>query len=269
MIPAFVVVGAQRSGTTTLYRLLEEHPNLVRPTLSKGTGYFDDDYWRGFRWYRAHFPLRPLALLRAGRSVHTFELSGYYLLHPLSAERIAHDLPDAKIVVVVRDPVERAYSAHAHEKARGFETEEFERALELEPQRTAGEREHLIDDPSYTSFSHRHHSYLARSRYAEQIQVMIDAVGRERVYIMEADRFFSEPQREFARLQAWLGLPVWQPDTIEQWNIRPRAPMSPALRQRLLDYFAPYDDNLVPLMGHEPSWREAGAAADQATDRPG
>ena len=269
MTPTFIVAGAQRSGTTTLYRLLEQHPNLVRPTLSKGTGFFDDNYSKGFRWYTAHFPLRPL---RAGaaKRVHTFELSGYYLLHPLSGKRIARDLPETKIVVVVRDPVERAYSAHAHELARGFETEHFERAVQLEAQRTAGERERLIADPKYTSYSHRHHSYLARSRYAEQIQALIDAVGRDRVYIMEADRFFAEPAAEFDRLQAWLGLPIWRPPRIDQWNQRPREPMPEGVRARLLDYFAPFDDDLLPLLGHQPIWREhrgSGSSAGPATDR--
>jgi len=272
MTPTFIVAGAQRSGTTTLYRLLEQHPNLVRPTLSKGTGFFDDNYSRGFRWYTAHFPLRRRSWLKAGaaKPMHTFELSGYYLLHPLSGQRIARDLPQAKIVVVVRDPVERAYSAHAHEMARGFETEHFERAVQLEPQRTEGERERLMADPTYMSDSHRHHSYLARSRYAEQIQVMIDAVGRDRVYIMEADRFFAEPAAEFDRLQAWLGLPLWSPPRIDQWNQRPREPMPNGVRERLLDYFAPFDDDLLPLLGHPPIWREprgSSSSASPATDR--
>lgn len=263
MKPVFIVVGAQRSGTTTLYRLLEAHPNLIRPTLSKGTGFFDDNYSEGLRWYTAHFPLRSLARLRSGsqQPVHTFELSGYYLLHPLSAERIARELPDVKIVVVVRDPVERAYSAHAHERARGFETEDFERAVQLEPQRTEGERERLMTIPQYTSFTHRHHSYLARGRYAEQIHGMIDAVGRDRVYIMEADRFFAEPAVEFERLQVWLGLPLWHPPRIDQWNQRPREMMSDEIRDRLRDYFEPFDDDLVPLLGHPPIWRASDAQA--------
>jgi hypothetical protein len=258
LAPMFIVVGAQRSGTTTLYRLLEEHPNLVRPTLSKGTGFFDDNYAKGLRWYIAHFPLRVLARLRVGRGqpVHTFELSGYYLLHPLSGQRIARDLPGVKIVVVVRDPVERAYSAHAHEVARGFEDEDFARAVELEAERTEGERERLIADPAYTSYHHRHHSYLARSRYAEQIQVMVEAVGRDRVHIMEADRFFAEPQAEFDELQAWLGLPRWRPPMVDRWNQRPREPLPEGVRERLVDYFAPYDEDLVPLLGRPPIWRE-------------
>src|SRR5215217_4273560 len=92
MDPAIVVIGAQRSGTTTLFRLLEQHPSLVRPTLSKGTGYFDDDFRRGRRWYRAHFPLRLSARVLNGARAQTFEISGYYMFHPLAAERMAQAL---------------------------------------------------------------------------------------------------------------------------------------------------------------------------------
>lgn len=254
--PAFIVVGAQRSGTTTLYRLLSEHPAVVRPTVSKGTGYFEVNYRRGRRWYRGHFPLRITARLRGGRHAVTFESSGYCLFHPLSAQRMARDLPNVKVVVMVREPVERAYSAHKHELARGFETEPFETALELEEDRTRGEVERMIADPDYESYSHRHHAYLARSRYSEQIARFVDALGADRVHIVDADAFFGDPQASFARLVDFLGLPPWQPGAVEQWNARPGSPLPDELRRRLEDYFEPYDRELAAQMGRTPSWRQ-------------
>src|SRR5215218_5774852 len=178
--PDFLVIGAQRSGTTTLFRVLSQHPQLLRPTVSKGVGYFDTEYHRGRRWYTAHFPLRLTARLH-GPGTQVFESSGYYAFHPLAARRIAADLPGVKVVMMVRDPVERAYSAHSHELARGFETEEFEAAVRLEPQRTAGEAERLARDEGYSSHTHRHHAYLARGRYAEQLERFGDHLGRDRV----------------------------------------------------------------------------------------
>ena len=95
--------------------------------------YFDADYGRGLDWYRSHFP-RPAHARSAAQAVGTqpvaFESSPYYMFHPLAAERIFRDLPGAKLLVLLRDPVERAYSAHAHEVAWGFETEPFEQALD-------------------------------------------------------------------------------------------------------------------------------------------
>src|SRR6478609_8924353 len=157
MQPSFLVIGAQRAGTTTLYRVLSEHPSVARPTASKGIRYFELEYHRGPRWYAGHFPLKALARRKHGPDVVTFESSGYYSFYPLAAARIARDLPGVKVVMMVREPVERAYSAHRHELARGFETEEFEAALALEEERLAGEVERMTADPSYESFHHRHH----------------------------------------------------------------------------------------------------------------
>ena len=260
--PSFIILGAQRAGTTTLYRVLSEHPAVARPTVSKGIGYFDVHYAKGARWYRGHFPLARLARRRHGPHATTFESSGYYLFHPLAPERIARDLPDVRVVAMVREPVERAYSAHRHELSRGFETEEFERAVDLEDERTAGEAEKMVADPSYVSFEHRHHSYLARSRYSEQIDRYLDALGPERVYVVDADVFFADPVVEFERLRAWLGLPSWKPAKVEQWNARPRLPMSAELRERLDRYFAPYDARLAEQMGRQPSWRSSSVTQD-------
>ncbi|MET0839299.1 MAG: sulfotransferase, partial [Marmoricola sp.] len=220
-------------------------------------GYFDLRYANGPRWYAGQFPLARPARRKHGPDATTFESSGYYLFHPLAAARIAKDLPDARVVVMVREPVERAYSAHRHELARGFETEEFEQAIDLEEQRLAGEAEKIVADPSYESFHHRHHGYLARSRYSEQIDRFIDELGRDRVYVVDADVFFADPAVEFERLRAWLGLPAWQPTKVEQWNARPRTPMSPELRERLDRYFEPYDARLAEQMGRAPSWRSS------------
>jgi len=259
--PSFIIVGAQRAGTTTLYRILEEHPAVARPTVNKGIAYFDLENDRGPRWYRGHFPMRWRARRRHGPNVVTFESSGYYLFHPLAPERIARELPDVKVVVMVREPVERAYSAHQHELARGYESEPFEVAVDLEPERTEGEVERIVADPAYESFHHRHHSYLARSRYSEQIERYVAQLGPERVHIVDADAFFEDPVAEFERLRSWLGLPAWQPEKVERWNARPRSPMSTELRERLDRYFEPYDAKLAEQMGRVPSWR-ASAGED-------
>jgi len=249
MLPDFLLVGTQRGGTTSLFRALAPHPGVAQPNLHKGVHYFDVNYARGLDWYRGHFPLR-----RGERLA--FESAGYYMHHPLAPERIAADLPGVKLLVLLRDPVERAYSAHKHEVARGFETEtSFERALALEPERLAGEVERIRAEPGYVSHSHRHHSYLDRGHYADQLQVLFDRFGRDRVHVAFAEDFFTEPEPCFDAIVDFLGLPRWRPATFERHNARPGSPLAPELHDRLTEHFAPHDARLAALLGEVPPWR--------------
>lgn len=259
MLPTIVVVGAQRSGTTTLFRLLSDHPQILRPTVSKGMAYFDLNYQQGLAWYRGRFPLRrPWARLGGSKAKMTFESSGYYMFHPLAAQRIARDLPDAKVIVMLRNPVDRAYSAHRHELRRGFETEPFETAIDLESTRLDGEVDRILADPTYHSFDHQHHAYLARGEYAQQVRRLFATVGRDNTYVIDADDFFSDPSLGFTDLCAWLGLEAPRPSRNEVWNAQPREPMPDELRERLMQHFEESDRALADLLGRTPSWRSGG-----------
>lgn len=258
MLPAFLLAGGQRCGTTSMYRTLAGHPAILKPVLHKGVHYFDTAYGRGPSWYRGHFPLLLTARRvqqRTGVRPLTFESSPYYLFHPLAADRIARDLPGIKLLVLLRDPVERAYSAHAHELARGFEDQTFERALALEDERLAGETERLVADPDAVSPRHQHNGYVQRGRYVEHLRRLVSLIGRERLHVVDSHEFFLEPEPVYAAVLEFLGLPALGTPVFEKHNARPRSPMAPQLRTRLEEYFAPYDAELAEWLGHPPSWR--------------
>ncbi|MDT0302262.1 sulfotransferase family protein [Streptomonospora wellingtoniae] len=255
-LPTFVVAGAQRCGTTSLFHALVQHPQVFGPPLRKGVHYFDTDYHRGLDWYRGHFPLRALVRPGSGRPrIEVGESSPYYLFHPLAAERLSRDLPGVKVVVMVRDPVERAYSAHSHELARGFETEPFERALELEAERLRGEEERLRADPAAHSHAHQHHSYLARGRYAEQLRRLERHVGRHRLHVVESEAFFARPEQAFAGVEDFLGIAHCDRIRFGRHNARARDAIPERLRARLAEHFAGHDRDLAEWWGREPLWR--------------
>ncbi|RCG31279.1 sulfotransferase [Sphaerisporangium album] len=260
LLPCFLIVGAQRCGTTSLYRALAQHPLVLKPVLRKGVHYFDIAYEKGLSWYRAHFPLKTTAYRlerRYGTRPLAFESSPYYLFHPLSPYRMARDLPGAKMIVLVRDPVERAYSAHAHELARGFETEpSFERAVELEPARLEGEIERLCAEPYARSTAHRHHAYVTRGQYAEQLARLESVMGRRRILVIDSGRFFTTPEPVYDQVLEFLGLPRLGDPVFERHNARPRPTTMPhSLRRTLSDHFLPWDHKLRDWLGDTPSWR--------------
>jgi hypothetical protein len=252
-----LIAGGQRCGTTTLFKALSQHPSFLGPTLRKGVHYFDLHPEEPLDWYRAHFPTASTARSLERRHegpVVVGESSPYYLWHPLAAARIAETLPDVRIVTLLRDPVERAYSAHAHELARGFETEPFERALELEEERIAGEEERLRSGEIDRSLAHQHLAYVQRGQYIDQLERMAAAVGRDRLLVLDSADFWSDPDRHWPELTAFLGL-ADAPVQLAQHNARSRAPMSADLRARLTNHYAPYDERLAIWWGRTPSWR--------------
>lgn len=258
MTPSFILAGAQRCGTTSLFRALLDHPSILQPVNHKGVNYFDINYAKGWDWYQGHFPTRAVAAMRTramSAAPMTFEASGYYCYHPHAAARIAKDLPDVKIMVMLRDPVERAFSAYRHEFARGFETETFDRALELEDERVEPELARMSSDPDYFSVAHRHHSYRRRGQYAEQLRRLIDGLGQAQVLVIDSQDFFTEPQEEYARILAFLGLPSHLPASFDRWNARPGSGMSGFARDFLDSAFEPHDAALTELLGRVPSWR--------------
>ena len=255
MEPGFILIGAQRSGTTSLFRALTAHPQVMPPTFRKGVNYFDLNYHRGAQWYRGHFPVSEIARLRAGRHGPpvAFEASGYYLYHPQAAERLGHDMPTAKLVVMLRDPVERAFSAHKHEFARGYEQEDFPRALELEDGRLAGEVERILTDPAYESFAHRHHSYRHRGQYAEQLERVYEFFPRTQVHVIDSAAYFGQPAQEYRRLLEFLGLRPFEP-AFAAANSRPGPPMDAGCRRMLQEHYQPHDERLAKLLGRQPGW---------------
>jgi hypothetical protein len=247
MTPDYLIVGAQRAGTTSLYKYLTQHPDVGRVRLGKGVHYFDTNADRSMSWYRSHFPIDPARNPFRSRPNHVGEGCPYYLFHPECADRIDAALPGVKIIAILRDPIERAHSHWAHETARGFETLSFADALDAEPARLAGQAELLVD-PSGYSFEHQHHSYAARGQYADQVQRLWDVFGRDRVLIMSSNELFTEPANAYARTLSFIGL---EPHSarFEVHNARAYSKIEPATAQRLATTFETSNERLFEMLG--------------------
>ncbi len=257
VLPSFVIVGGQRCGTNSLYEYLVEHPAVGRALPQQEVHFFDTSFWRGPDWYRGHFPTRlwmRATEARAGHPAMTGESSPYYMFHPLAPQRIAATLPDVRLIVLLRNPVERAYSQFHHERSNGNEALGFEEALDREPERLAGEVERILGDPRYNSFSHQHHSYLARGHYADQLETLYASFPQERISIVISERLFSEPDRVESEVLDFLGLPPVASRSYGRHNAGRYTEMPASLRRRLTEHFEESNHRLAGMLGIDPPW---------------
>lgn len=253
-LPDFAIIGAQKAGTTSLYAYLSAHPQVL-PAARKEVHFFDREYPRGELWYRSMFPLRASLRPRAGARPITGEATPYYLFHPLAAERAAGLLPRARLIVVLRDPVERAWSHYRHEVAAGREALEFAAALDAEAERLAGaDLAVRAGDTGPAATRHRAFSYAARGMYADQLATWLACFPRERLLVLFAEDLFGKPERTWRTAVEFLGLTPGRPPAFEVHNPGRQAGMDAASRARLDAVFAEPNRQLAALLGVEPPW---------------
>ncbi len=257
LLPDFVILGAMRAGTTALYEYLALHPN-VYPAVVKEVHYFDLNHFRGLTWYRSHFPtlLYKHYVTQVRRQPFTTgEGSPYYLYHPQVPARLRRVLPAAKLIVLLRHPVERAYSHYHFITGMGFESRPFEEAIAREEDVQREERAKLLTDDNYNSYSHQHQSYLARGIYADQLEAWLRLFPREQFLILAAEDLYNDPGATLQQVEQFLGLPPWEPSAFKRANeAKYSSQIQPPLRQQLADYYRPHNQRLYKLLGRDFGW---------------
>lgn len=256
VLPDFLIIGAQRSGTTVLYRSVRHHPSIDR-SLRKEVHFFDLNYERGVSWYRAHFVSRlhrDYRAARRGQPLVTGEATPYYLLHPLAAQRAHAVVPAAKIIAILRNPVDRAFSHYQMQVRKRREPLSFEDAIAAEDGRVAGEQTRLEQTPTYHSAPHQRYSYLHRGRYAEQIEQWLKYFPRSSVHVIQAEEYYRYQRNVVQGVHQFLGLPEWEPIEFPKNNTQDYGRMDPATRERLVELFRPHNARLSTLLNREFSW---------------
>ncbi|MGN6609419.1 MAG: sulfotransferase domain-containing protein [Jatrophihabitans sp.] len=265
--PEFLVIGGKRTGSTAFFYDLLEHPSvselfprpdrLPKATATKGIHYFDQNYFRSERWYRSYLPserVRRQLARRTGGRVITGEASPYYLFHPAAAERAAAMLPEAKIIVLLRDPVERTYSHWKERRRADAEPLSFAEALEAEETRLAGVDDARLADPSFYSYAHEQQSYVRQSEYDVALGRWLERYPRDRVLVLRSEDYYRDGAATLATAQQFLGLPVRAIGSASMRNAAEGAPLDPALRARLAAHFAPHNERLEQLTGMHFNW---------------
>jgi hypothetical protein len=276
--PSFLVIGAARSGTGTLFWMLRRHPNVVG-AVGYEIHFFDGPRWRlGVGWYRSLFPTRwrLAAAERAGtRPAITGEKSPFYLASPTAPARVHAVIPDARLICLLRDPAARAVSHWGLRSWKGVESRTFAQAVEEElgagwmrdPERRGETLRDLGEATRGTGGGRRRQTgraperYVARGVYVDQLQRWHAVFVREQLLVLESEAFFADPPSTFDSVCDHLGIPRVPPRAPRHRhaNQRPREPEPEVVEALRVLYRAP-NRRLADYLDRDFSWSGASPA---------
>jgi sulfotransferase family protein len=230
-LPDFLIIGAQKGGTTTLYHLLTQHPYVERSAL-KEVNLFDKHFEEGTEWYRQCFPQPKW---KDGRKTLTGEASPNYLFSSQVPERMAEVIPQARLIALLRNPVDRVYSNYWHNASRGHELR-------------------TLEDIMKAKETH----YLSKGVYVDQLVRWSKFFSKEQMLVLKSEDFFERPREILNIVFDFLDLPDWEPEASMFGEIRNRGRyeegMDPATRRRLEEYFEPHNKRLYDFLGVDFGW---------------
>jgi hypothetical protein len=230
-LPDFVIIGPGRSGTTFLYRLLSQHP-LVEPAAKKEIHFFDLLFEEGAKWYRRWFPA---PRLKDGRKTITGEATPAYIFHPDVPERMAKVIPRARLIALLRNPVDKIYSAYQRQVSKGRESRTFEEVIEAD-----------LDDGSV--------GLLLTGIYVDHLVRWSEFLSEEQLLVLKSEDLFERPRQTLKVVLEFLGLPDWEPEAWQSGKNHRYEEMDPATRKRLEEYFEPHNRRLYDYLGVDFGW---------------
>jgi hypothetical protein len=253
LLPDFIIIGAARSGTTHLLGQLNAHPNVLAGP--RETHFFDTHrYTYGLAWYRLRFPLNKARREAHAQGLHpvlTGESSPSYLSHPNAPARVARGVPEARLLVLLRDPTDRAASHWAWCLRQCGETRSLREAVEAEigsPDDPAGlriPRDKRVNDPLV----------VRRGIYQPQLERWFTHFGRDRVLVLQSERWFHDPPGVMAEVCDFLGLPRQDrlPRVMRNRN-KPHDPFDPEVLDRLRAFYRLHNAALADYLGMDLDW---------------
>ncbi|MEG4280071.1 tetratricopeptide repeat protein [Microcoleus sp. MON1_C1] len=238
--PNFIIIGSQRCGTTSLYTYLAQHPQILTP-IKKEMDFFSWHFDRGIDWYLAHFPPIP-----PGEQFLTGEASPSYFDSREAPARLYSLFPEAKLIVLLRNPVDRAISQFYRLTGLNWEARSLDRVI-------SDEIERLNQNPQYI-IGEEPGNYLARGRYIEFIKNWRTFFPQEQLLILKSEDFYADAAAIVQQVLEFLDLPEYQLSEYQNANPGSYQRVNESVRDRLSDYFRPYNQELEEYLGRQFDW---------------
>lgn len=232
--PEVIIAGAQKSGTTSLFGALASHPDFGRVGIKEPFYYGNDDrYSRGKEYYLSNYPHKRTCSFSVDATTN-------YLDHPLAAKRIKQDNPKVKVIIMLRDPVYRAFSHYKMQKKIGSELLTFREALDLEKQRI--EEGKLFSN--LHNYCYQRLGYRTRGEYSRMLPFWLEEFDASQLYILQAEAFYADPIGVYKTVTDFLGLKTHNNPDLVIRNAGDKGKMDDESFDLLCDHYRPFNAQL-------------------------
>ena len=260
VLPDFYLIGAQKCGTSALYDYLVQHP-CIHPCSTKEPRFFDKYFNRGINWYKTCYPTTLKKYIESKifhRKFLTGEATERYLEHPHVTKRIEEITPNAKFIIMLRNPIDRAYSHYNMRYKSKKEDLSFEKAIESEKDRTQNEYKKMLKDENYYSKDYFHHSYLERGIYIEKLKRWMEVFPKEQFMIIQSEDFFKDPNKIYNQVLGFLDMPKWKLKEYKKIGAGSytQSEIKPETRDKLIEYFKPFNEQLFDFLKTKFDWEK-------------
>ena len=248
MLPDFIIIGAVRCGTTSLYYNICEHPKILSASYDE-IGFFDVNYDLGINWYRSMFPIKSRDI--SSEKYLTGEDTPFYFWNETTAKKIKKDLPNVKLITILRNPVDRAYSNYNLGVRGGTENLSFEEAIDIEINAlekieiTRGNLVNLCTNPR---------SYIIKSLYYEQMKIWTENISKDNLFVTNTEMMLEKPENVLENIFKFLQISPYKIKNPQKRKNVQYLDMSNKTRKKLIEFFKPHNQQLYKLIGHEFKW---------------
>ena len=253
VLPECFVIGVVRSGTTSLYHYLKQHPSIAPATYDE-LGYFDDNYHLGINWYKSLFPTKftKNKIIKKYGKFLTYDVTPFYIYNPLVARRISESFPKAKIISNLRNPIDRAYSNYNDALEMGDIKIPFEEVVqiamdEIDKNKSKINNEAYIVDTFYENI-------LARGFYADQLKIWFEKFQKNQLLMIPSEDLAQKTDQILTKIFEFLDLPYFKIKDLTKQNKREYPPMKAETRKLLIEFYRPYNEKLYNLINQHFDW---------------
>lgn len=247
--PDFLILGAMKAGTTALFDYLGQHPQVAMPE-AKELHYYNRRRYMGWtvQDYIAQFPRRERRMLSG-------EATPIYLRHPHAPKWVYRDFPDIRLIAILRNPTDRAYSHYQQRLRKTKETESLEELILLEQTQMPARWQSFETDETDQHRDVIELSYLSRGRYLEQLERWLEYFPRTQLLILFTEELYGNQGRELNKLAEFLDISAFPENfTRPPVNTSSYEAIGTQCKKNLDDYFAPYNEALFEFLEMESIW---------------